>query len=134
MRTFYIFKINKEFKTLTKNKPYNLYLALNDIYKMDKKNIDIAGHIYYKICDINDIKKLSLRIFNYLKDSDYYMKYNNNHLINNYYTNESSKLTVKKSYLKLKSTINRPYFFRILRIIPNLFVVDFAYQDYFWLS
>lgn len=134
MRTFYIFKINKEFKTLTKNKPYNLYLALNDIYKMDKRNISIASHIYYKICDTNDIKRLSLKLFNYLKDSDYYTKFNNNHLINNFYTNESSKLTVKRSHLKLKSTINRPYFFKILKLVPNLFVVDFVYKDYFWLS
>lgn len=134
MRTFYIFKINKEFKTLTKKKPYNLYLALNDIYKMDRKNVSLAGNIYYKICDTNDIRYLSLKIFNNLKDSDYYMKYNNHHLINNYYTSESSKLTVKKSYLKLKSTVNNPYFFKILKVFPNLFVVDFIGKDYFWLS
>lgn len=134
MRTFYIFKINKEFKTLTKNKPYNLYLAFDDIYYMKRKDINIAKSVFDKMCEETKAKNLNLEIFNKLKNSDYYTKFNNNHLINNYYTDESSKLTVNRTYLKLKSTINNPSFFKVLKTIPNLFVIDFYSKDYFWLS
>lgn len=134
MRTFYIFKINKEFKTITKDKPYNLFLALDNIHSMDRRDISLAIRLYDEVCDSNDIRTLNLSIFNLLRDSDYYTKFNNNHIINNYYTDESSKLTVNRTYLKLKSSLNNPTFFKTLEVIPNLFVVDFSSKDYFWLS
>ncbi|HBA37356.1 MAG TPA: hypothetical protein DCY94_01405 [Firmicutes bacterium] len=134
MRTFYIFKINREFKMLTRHDPYNLFLALDNIHSMDKGEIELARDLYEQVCDSNDVKRLNLSIFNLLRDSDYYTKFNNNHIINNYFTDESSKLTVHKTYLKLKSSLSTPTFFRTLKTIPNLFVVDFATKDYFWLS
>lgn len=134
MRTFYIFRINREFKIITKNKPYNLFLALDNIHNMDSDNLNLAYNLYDKICDRNDSKMLNISVFNELKDNDYYTKFNNNHLINNYFTEESSKLTIKKTYLKVKSSLNNPTFFKILSNIPNLFVIDFASKDYFWLS
>lgn len=134
MRTFYIFKINKEFKTITKNKPYNLYLALDNIHNMDTRDVILATRLYEEVCDKNDIGSLNISIFNVLGENDCYTKFNNNHIINDYFRDESSKLTVHKTYLKLKSTLNNPTFFDTLKIIPNLFVVDFASKDYFWLS
>lgn len=134
MRTFYIFKINREFKTLTKNKPYNLYLALDNIHAMDKRDLSLAIKLYTQVCEYNDVRALNLSIFNLLNESDYYTKFNNHHIINNYYTDETSKLTVHKTYLKLRSSDNNPTFFRTLRVFPNLFVVDFQDKDYFWLS
>lgn len=134
MRTFYIFKINKEFKILTKNSPYNLFLALDNIHSMDKRDLSLAIRLYDEVCDQNDVRALNLSIFNLLRDSDYYTKFYNSHIINNYYTDESSKLTIYKTYLKLKSTGNNPTFFKTLKVFPNLFVVDFYSKDYFWLS
>ena len=134
MRTFYIFKINDAFKTITLNKPYNLYLALDNIHRMDKEELSLAMKLYEEVCDKNDIRSLNLSIFNLLRDSDAYTKFNNNHIINNYYTDESSKLTIYQTYLKLKTSKNDPTFFETLRYFPNLFVVDFTGKDYFWLS
>ncbi|MCI8498384.1 MAG: sporulation inhibitor of replication protein SirA [Bacilli bacterium] len=134
MRTFYIFKINKEFKIITKNKPYNLYLALDNIHNMDRSDVLLATRLYEEVCDKNDVISLNMSIFNHLSESDYYTKFNNAHIINNYFTDESSKLTVNKTYLKLKTTLNNPTFFETLKNIPNLFVVDFTSRDYFWLS
>ncbi len=134
MRTFYIFKINKEFKIITKNKPYNLFLALDNIHNMDREDVSLAMSLYDEVCEKNDIRSLNLRIFNMLSEEDYYTKFDNNHIINNYYTMETSKLTINKTYLKLKSSLNNPTFFSTLRNIPNLFVIDFASKDYFWLS
>ena len=134
MRTFYIFKINKEFKILTKNSPYNLFLALDNIHSMDKTDLSLAAKLYDEVCVQNDVSKMNLSLFKDMRDSDYYIKYNNNHIINNYYTEESSKLIVYKTYLKLKSSGNSSTFFRALKQYPNLFVVDFNSKDYFWLS
>ena len=134
IRTFYIFKINREFKIITGDKPYNLYLALDNIHSMDSSDLPLALKLFDEMCDAPDIRMLNLTIFKELKDSDYYTKFNNNHLINNYYTTENSKLTINKTYIKVKSTLNNPTFFKILSSIPNLFVVDFTSKDYFWLS
>lgn len=134
MRTFYIFKITREFKTLTKNSPYNLFLALDNIHSMDRKDLPLAMRLYDEVCDKNDVRALNLSIFNLLRDSDYYTKFNNSHIINNYYTDESSKLTIYRTYLKLKSTGDYPTFFKTLQVFPNLFVIDFSSKDYFWLS
>jgi len=134
LRTFYIFKINREFKTITYKKPYNLFLALNNIHNMDTSDIHLATKLFSEICDETDTKKMNLSVFNKLKHSDSYTKFNNNHLINNYFTTENSKLTINRTHLKLKSTINDPSFFDILKHIPNLFVIDFKSKDYFWLS
>lgn len=134
MRTFYIFKINREFKILTEKNPYSLFLALDNIYSLDKSEARLAVDLYSQVCDANDVRSLNLSIFNILRDSDYYTKFNNNHIINNYFTEESSKLTVHKTYLKLKSSREYPTFLRTLKVVPNLFVVDFNTKDYFWLS
>lgn len=134
MRTFYIFKINDAFKTITIDKPYNLFLALDNIHRMDKSELALAVRLYEEVCDRNDVRSLNLSIFNLLRESDAYTKFNNHHIINNYYTDESSKLTIHKTYLKLKSSKNNPTFFETLKVFPNLFVVDFADRDYFWLS
>lgn len=134
MRTFYIFKINKEFKIITKNNPYNLYLAFNNIHNMNKDDVNLGLILFKEMCEIPKYRELNLAIFNKLKDSDYYTKFNNKHLINNYYTDEKSSLTVKRIYLKLESSKDNPVFFKVLRCIPNLFVIDFKNMDYFWLS
>ena len=118
MRTFYIFKINKEFKTITRNQPYNLYLALDNIHSMNEDNVKLAYKLFDQICDIPNSKEINLFVFNEFKNSDSYIKFNNNHIINNYYTTENSKLIVHRTYIKLKSTINNPTFFKTLKIFP----------------
>ncbi len=101
---------------------------------MDRSDVLLATRLYEEVCDKNDVISLNMSIFNHLSESDYYTKFNNAHIINNYFTDESSKLTVNKTYLKLKTTLNNPTFFETLKNIPNLFVVDFTSRDYFWLS
>lgn len=134
LRTFYIFKINKDFKVLTKDRPYNLYLALDEIHCMNNRELGLAYRLFGEICEPQDKMRVNLSIFNKLKDNDNYTKFQNRHLINDYFTKENSKLIVNESYIKVKSTLNNPSFFDLLKTIPNLFVVDFYSKDYFWLS
>lgn len=65
---------------------------------------------------------------------DGYSIYNNIHQYTNYYTDEVSKLTIYNSYMVLKSNVNNSSFFKELINIPNLFIIDFDAEDYFWLS
>ena len=54
-------------------------------------------------------------------------------MINNYYKNEESKLTINKAYLLLETNMIKSAFFNDLKN-KNLFVCDFENKDYFWLD
>ena len=60
VRTFYIFKINNDFKTITKDKPYNLYLALDNIHSMNNKEVGLAYRLFNEICEPQDKLKINL--------------------------------------------------------------------------
>ncbi len=134
MRTFYIFKINKEFAILTKNCPYNLFKSIEQIYYSDKNDLSLAYNIYEQIILPLDKVKINLNIFEKCKESDYYTKFNNIHMINNFYSDEQSKLIVNSSYMLLRSTKGSPSFLKLLQEIENIFVCDFENKDYFWLE
>jgi len=134
MRTFYIFKINKEMAILTKDMPYNMFKSLEKIYKLDKKDFGIGLKLFEQLAIPIDQKKINNKIYNAYKDNDHYTKYRNIHQINNRYKPEESKLTVNNVYLVLKSNIVKPLFFKTLNIDNNLFVCDFENKDYFWLE
>lgn len=134
MRTFYIFKIKPEFKIITKDKPLNIFITLDNIRHMPTCELNVATSIYDMLCVNHNKTFLNLEIFKKLKDNDYYTKFNNNHMINNYYTNERSTLTINKTYLKIESTAAYPSFLNILKNYNNLFIADFEEKDYFWLS
>lgn len=134
MRTFYIFRINNEFATLTKECPYNLYKSMEKIYYTDKKDLSIAYNIYEQIILPFKKNKINVNIFENYKDNDFYTKFNNIHMINNFYNDEQTKLIVNSSFMVLKTTILTPSFFNVLRDYSNIFVCDFENKDYFWLE
>lgn len=134
MRTFYIFRINDEFARLTKECPYNLFKSIEDIYYTPKNNIDTAFNLYEQIVKPFDKNELNDAIYDKCKDSDHYTKFNNTHMINNFYSDEQSKLIVNSTYIILKSSINSPSFFKILECIKDIFICDFDNKDYFWLQ
>lgn len=134
MRTFYIFRINNEFATLTKDCPYNLYKSMEKIYYTDKKDLSIAYNIYEQIILPFKKNKINVNIFENYKDNDFYTKFNNIHMINNFYNDEQTKLIVNSSFMVLKTTILTPSFFNVLRDYSNIFVCDFENKDYFWLE
>ena len=134
MRTFYIFKVNKEYYKLTKDIPYNLYNAYLSIRLSTKNNIDLLYNEYFSVTDGYNKKVLNELLAKRMHNLDGYTVYNNIHQFNNYYTDEVSKLTVFNSYMILKSNIPNSSFLTILSKIPYLFVIDFDKEDYFWLS
>ena len=134
MRTFYIFKINDEFATLTKNCPYNLFKSMEQIYYTKKSDISIAFSIFEQIVMPIDKIQTNLDIFINYKDSDHYTKFKDTHMINNFYSDEQTKMIVNNSYILLRSTKSAPSFLDNLKNIKNGFACDFENKDYFWLE
>ncbi len=134
MRTFYIFKINNEFATLTKNCPYNLFKSMEQIYYADKNDVSAAYNIYEQIILPLNKMKINLDLFAQYREDDHYTKFRDTHMINNFYNDEQTKLIVNSSYMVLKSTKSSPTFLDDLRELENLFVCDFENKDYFWLE
>ena len=134
MRTFYIFKINKEYYKLTKNMPENLYQTYLNIRLSTKNNLKLLYNEFFSITD--SINKMSLceLIYNHMKSLDGYSLYKNVHIFNNYYTDEVSKLIIFNSFMILKTNSNNSSFFTELIKIPYLFIIDFEREDYFFLD
>lgn len=134
MRTFYLFKIKTNYSILTKNNPYNLYKTLEEIYHLKKDEIKIAYDLFSQIRDTFNKELLDNNIYEYYKNRYTYTKINNTHIINDYYTEEKSKLVINPSYLLIRSTKQIPTFLRTITKKNNIFVCDFDNIDYFWLD
>ena len=134
MRKFYIFNINKEFAILTKELPYNLYKTLEELYYLKKQDYNLGVAIFEKVAIPIDKKLLNITLFNDYKNNQYYTKFNNIHMINNYYSNEKTKLAVNKAFLTLETTIIHPSFLKELDKDHFYFACDFKNKDYFWVS
>ena len=123
MRIYYIFLIKKEIYEITKNKPENLYKLLESIYLLNNDDV-VLGHK-------KNIHKLISETNN---DNISYTCYRNAHMINDFLNNETTKLILNNSHIKIKSNSFYPTFFRNLENLPNLFVCDFINVDYFYLK
>ena len=132
MRTFYIFKINNEYSNLTKEIPYNLYATLLSIKLMEDEDKDYLKAQYDSLTD--ELVEVNNIIYEKMNNLENYMVRHNLHIYNSYFTDEISRLKVFNSFMILKTNIPNSTFFTILIDIPNLFIIDFANQDYFWLS
>ncbi len=134
MRTFYIFYINKEFKILTKDNPYNLYRTLENIYYLDKHDFSLGINLFDQIAipfKKDDVNKF---IFNNFKDNDHYRNIKNTHKIYNKYREETLDIETHFAYILMKTNINKKNIFQNININNNLFVCDFSNKDYFWLD
>ena len=134
MRTFYIFEVNDEYYKLTKNLPFNLYMAYLNIRMSTKSNAYYLYHEYLSFTLALNKDKTNSYLKLRMDKLDGYTIYNNVHMYNNYYTDEVSKLIVKSTYMILKSNRENSTFFTVLKDIPNVFVIDFENKDYFWLA
>ena len=134
MRTFYIFKINKEMAILTKDYPYNIYKNMEQLKKYDKKELSFCYNIYDQLIVPIDNELYNQKIFKKNKDNLYYQKNYNTHSIHNKYKPEESKLIIKNSYILLQTDAIKSTFLKDLKFDSNLFVCDFDNRDYFWIE
>ena len=134
MRTFYIFKIKNEYASLTQNKPYHLFKLLNYIYYLDLEEASRGIELFSNLTDDFNPKELDIKLFKTYQENYFYTKFKNVHKVNNIYKKEESKLTIRKKFLVLQSTVIRPTFLNELAKQNNLFLCDFINKDYFWLD
>ena len=134
MRIFYLFKIKNNMLKNFKNNYEELYELLENIHYLKTEDIVLGFSIFNSI--VLPIKKDEIN--EYIKknniESENYICYNYTHTINDYYNNESTKMLINNSHIKIKTNKNIPSFFYNLRNINNLFVCDFDNHDYFLLS
>lgn len=133
MRTFYIFRINKEMGILLRNNPYNLFRSLEDIYLLDKASVGIGKELLDQLIIPIDKEKYNKLIYEKNKDNDFYMKTGDTHRVVNKYRKEETTIIVKNSHILLKTNIiNRD----LKKFLPvtDAFLCDFQNKDYFWLD
>lgn len=133
MRTYYVFKINKYFSYVYKNKPYKIYKTIEEIYHIKEYDMVLTYKIYEQVALTFNKTKLNEYLNGIYKDNSFYNKNNNTHIYNDNY--EYTKLVVTNSNLKIKSNVNNPNFFKdINNNYDNIFICDFINKDYFWLD
>lgn len=135
MKTYYIFKIKKEFVNLYKDTPSVLYNILKNIYYLEREEADYGYNLFKQLTIPLNKNKLDRDIFLKFHQDIPYSKRKNTHYINNLYRNEISRLTINNSYLKLEVEQNFSTFFKILEEeSDDLFACSFKKVDFFFLN
>ena len=134
MKTYYIFKIKKEFINLYKDSPSVLYNILRNIYYLNKEEVEYGYNIFNQLTNPLEKNKIDRDLFIKFHRDIPYSKRKNIHYINNLYRNEISRLVVNNSYFKLELEQNFSSFFNILKEeTDNLFACSFQKCDFFFL-
>ncbi len=134
MRVFYIFKINKELKYLTRKNTLNLYYVIENMYNLRKEDYSYGVNIFQSIAEMINRKDFNINLFNANRSNESYTKFNNIHMIYDYYSNERTKLIVNNSHLMIITSKQIPFFLNSLKFDKNLFVCDFNNKDFFWVD
>ena len=129
MRIYYIFLIKKEIYEITKNKPENLYKLLESIYLLNNDDVVLGFKMFDKICKTINKKNFNKLLNDINIENLSYTHFNNTHMINDFLNNETTKLIINNSHIKIKSNILYPTFFNSLENIPYIFVCDFINMD-----
>lgn len=134
MRIFYLFKIKRNVLKDYKNNYEELYKTLDYIHTLNEKDINLGYRIFNSL--IVPIKKDEFN--NYIKENnignDNYICFNYTHTINDFFYDESTKMIIKNTFIKIKSNKSFPLFFDNIKSFHNLFVCDFNNHDYFLLD
>lgn len=134
MRLYYIFNIKKDIYKITKDDPESLYKLLESIKYLNKEEVNIGYKTFNKVCELIDKKRVHKLIKDEFIEDTSYTIFLNNHIINDFLNNESSKLTICNAFIKLKSNSIYPSFFKCLKTNKYYFVCDFNNMDYFYLN
>ena len=117
-----------------RNNYEELYGLLESIHYLKTEDIILGFNIYQKL--VNPMKKEEYN--DYIKKNNLgkenYICYNYTHTINDFYFNESTKMIINNSHIKIKTNKNVPSFFYNIRNFKNIFVCDFNNHDYFLLE
>lgn len=128
LKTFYIFKLNRNYHKVAKSNPFNIYALLNSIYTYKKGDVTIAFDLFKEICIPINKDFFNNYYFSKLKELEEYTKFKNIHMYNDYLTGEVSKMIVNNSHIIIKANKSNNIF--VNNIIDTLFICDFK-NNYF---
>lgn len=134
MRVYYIFLIKKEIAKISKDKELNLFKFFESIYNLKKEDAILGFKMFDKVCKRIERRNITKMIKDKYLDDLTYTIIGNTHVINDFLNNETTKLEVNNSHIKIKSNSMYPTFFKDLAKYDNLFVCDFDNMDYFFLK
>lgn len=132
MRTYYIFKINRFFAYIYKRWPYQMYKIIEELYYT--KNYDMLASYKYYQKFASPFNKLAINeyIYSINKESSYYRRDNNIHILEN---GKYNKLVVNTTCITLKTDdIYSAFLNDLNEYLDNVFICDFKNHDYFWLD
>jgi len=130
LKTFYIFKINKNYLSLSKTTPENMFVLFKSINNHKKEDIIVAYDLLKEISLPINRDFFNEYIYMKLRYNESYTKYKNVHMYNDYLNGETSKMNVNNSHIKIKSNKEDNVFVSNLIDIDNLFLCDFN-RDYY---
>lgn len=135
MKVYFIFDVKEQFISLYQNNYRVLYNILRQIYYLDREEVNYAYTLFRQLVNTIDKNTIDRDIFLKLHRDIPYSKRGNVHYINNLYKDEVSRLTIKKSYIRLETEqLNSSFFEVIKKYSSNYFVCDFKNYNYFFLS
>lgn len=133
MRVYFIFEIKDEFKNLYKDRENSLFNILRSIYRLSFDEVEYGYTLLRQITKPIKKEDLDRDIFVKLHREYPYSKRDGIHYYNQLYKNEISRLTIKKTYMKLEVEQETSSFFDILKKFSNnYFVCDFKNKDFFF--
>ncbi len=109
-----------------------MYKIIEELYHTKDYDM-LASYKYYRKFAL-PFNKLAINeyIYNQNKNSQYYQRDNNVHIIKN---DKYNKLTINESCLVLKTDDIYSIFLNDLNsYLDNIFICDFKNNDYFWLE
>ena len=135
MRVYFIFDIKEEFINLYRGNERILYNILKQIYYLEKEEVEYGYNLFRQLINTMDKEKIDRYLFIKLHQDIPYSKRKDIHYYNNLYRDEVSRLTVKKSYIKIEAEqLSSSFFHYLNQLNPRLLVCEFKYQDYFFLQ
>lgn len=135
MRTYFVFRVKKEFIQLYRENSGSLFEILKHLYYMRKHEMNYGFNLFSQLTEKINKAELNKAIFVRYHNDLVYTKNGNEHVINNLYRDEISVLTIKTSYILITANHNYSSFFNIISDFgDDYFVCDFTYQDYFWIN
>lgn len=135
MREFFIFEIKDEFKSLYMDKPSILYNILEQIYKLDKSDLNYGYSLFKQLTRKIAKEEIDRYLFIKYHQNIPYGKRKETHYYNDSAHDEVSTLLVKRAYMLVRTNYYNSFFLKALNSPSNTyFAVDFKNQDYFFLS
>ena len=135
MRVYFIFNIKEEFKKLYINNQRVLFNVLKQISNIEKEEITFGYNMFSQLINPINKEELDTRMFLKLHKEYVYSKKNDTHYLNNLYKDEISRMTIKKTYIKIEAEqLGSSFLEEINKLDGNFFLCEFNNIDYCFLK